>query len=183
MDERKLLSAIKLRATMLLNMIDDGFCVNPNSKTDLENILKVACRQYAGQDEAVIEVDLARPGMKDRTVWTCENSHEPCALTYNWLVCQCETCKNAPLFPCLKCGVMRSQREGGSTFTICEECWNKKYGEKSDGSIPTVTDGPTDRELWREYFKAALADEFLGDAIITADDALAADRKRWGVKS
>lgn len=46
--------------------------------------------------------------------------------------CQCENCKNAPLYPCDDCGVMRSQNEGGTTFTVCDECWDKHYYSEND---------------------------------------------------
>ena len=39
--------------------------------------------------------------------------------------CQCENCKGAPLYPCDRCGKKRSQNEGGTTFTVCDECWDK----------------------------------------------------------
>lgn len=32
--------------------------------------------------------------------------------------------KNARIYPCTRCGVMRSEAEGGTTFTVCDECWD-----------------------------------------------------------
>jgi len=29
-------------------------------------------------------------------------------------------------YPCLACGKLRSADEGGTVFTVCDECW-KKY--------------------------------------------------------
>lgn len=29
------------------------------------------------------------------------------------------------IYPCRECGVMRSKAEGGTTFTVCDECWDK----------------------------------------------------------
>lgn len=32
--------------------------------------------------------------------------------------------KDARIYPCEKCGKLRSKNEGGTTFTVCEDCWN-----------------------------------------------------------
>lgn len=29
------------------------------------------------------------------------------------------------VYPCNKCGLMRTKEEGGTTFTVCDECWEK----------------------------------------------------------
>jgi len=29
------------------------------------------------------------------------------------------------VYPCLDCGKMRTKDEGGTTFTVCDECWEK----------------------------------------------------------
>ncbi len=34
-----------------------------------------------------------------------------------------------PLYPCKDCGTLRTKVEGGTTFTVCDECWDKKYKE------------------------------------------------------
>ena len=31
------------------------------------------------------------------------------------------------LYPCDGCGKMRTKAEGGTTFTVCDECWGEKY--------------------------------------------------------
>ena len=33
-------------------------------------------------------------------------------------------------YPCNDCGKLRTADEGGTTFTVCDECWDKRYGEK-----------------------------------------------------
>lgn len=38
------------------------------------------------------------------------------------------------VYPCADCGVMRSKDEGGTVFTVCDACWDKHYGKKSDGA-------------------------------------------------
>lgn len=32
-----------------------------------------------------------------------------------------------PLYPCDGCGVMRTKAEGGTTFTVCDACWDKHF--------------------------------------------------------
>mgnify|MGYP007031186780 FL=1 len=29
------------------------------------------------------------------------------------------------VYPCNECGTMRTKEEGGTTFTVCDECWEK----------------------------------------------------------
>ena len=36
--------------------------------------------------------------------------------------------KDALIYPCVDCGKMRSQNQGGTTFTVCDECWDKRLG-------------------------------------------------------
>lgn len=33
------------------------------------------------------------------------------------------------IYPCADCGVMRTKAEGGTTFTVCDECWDKHHGK------------------------------------------------------
>lgn len=32
------------------------------------------------------------------------------------------------IYPCDDCGMMRTKAEGGTTFTVCDACWDKHYG-------------------------------------------------------
>lgn len=32
--------------------------------------------------------------------------------------------KDTKIYPCTKCGVMRSKNQGGTVFTVCDECWD-----------------------------------------------------------
>lgn len=34
---------------------------------------------------------------------------------------------NPRIYPCAECGTMRSRPEGGTTFTVCDGCWDKTY--------------------------------------------------------
>ena len=36
-----------------------------------------------------------------------------------------EDSKDAKIYPCVECGKMRSQNQGGTTFTVCDKCWDK----------------------------------------------------------
>ncbi len=34
------------------------------------------------------------------------------------------------IYPCDDCGKLRSKDEGGTVFTVCDECWDKHYKPK-----------------------------------------------------
>jgi len=36
---------------------------------------------------------------------------------------------NEEVYPCDDCGKLRSKNQGGTTFTVCDECWDKHHGE------------------------------------------------------
>lgn len=58
----------------------------------------------------------------------CEVTHEKSLRKNKGEInpCQCKTCNAVRVYPCDKCGVLRSQDEGGTVFTVCDECWDKK---------------------------------------------------------
>ena len=31
------------------------------------------------------------------------------------------------IYPCVKCGLLRSKAEGGTTFSVCDSCWDKLH--------------------------------------------------------
>ena len=33
-------------------------------------------------------------------------------------------------YPCADCGKPRTKAQGGTTFTVCDECWSKAYSPK-----------------------------------------------------
>jgi len=43
-------------------------------------------------------------------------------------------------YPCDKCGKLRTADEGGTTFTICDECWKKKYPDKGIREMEELKD-------------------------------------------
>jgi len=38
-------------------------------------------------------------------------------------------------YPCDMCGKLRSKNEGGTTFTVCDECWDKSHLEETPKRI------------------------------------------------
>ena len=43
---------------------------------------------------------------------------------------QPEKPQGEPQYPCDECGAMRTKAEGGTTFSVCDACWDKKYPSK-----------------------------------------------------
>lgn len=41
------------------------------------------------------------------------------------------------LYPCDTCGTMRTKAEGGTTFTVCDECWDKEHPKTAEPLEPT----------------------------------------------
>ena len=31
------------------------------------------------------------------------------------------------IYPCADCGLLRSKAEGGTVFTVCDDCWDNKH--------------------------------------------------------
>jgi len=63
------------------------------------------------------------------------------------------------IYPCADCGKMRSKNQGGTTFTVCEECWDKHYKKphpevKEEGKehtflgIPIKIDKTIPERMW-----------------------------------
>ena len=36
------------------------------------------------------------------------------------------------IYPCADCGIMRSKNQGGTIFTVCDECWDKHYKKETN---------------------------------------------------
>lgn len=48
------------------------------------------------------------------------------------------------IYPCADCGAMRSKAEGGTTFTVCDACWDKAYPRAdahSSDAVPQHDEG------------------------------------------
>jgi hypothetical protein len=41
-------------------------------------------------------------------------------------------------YPCNDCGKLRSKAEGGTTFSVCDECWDKKYPKERKVSLEDI---------------------------------------------
>lgn len=35
--------------------------------------------------------------------------------------------KEEAKYPCRECGKLRTKAEGGTVFTVCDRCWDKKH--------------------------------------------------------
>ena len=42
------------------------------------------------------------------------------------------------IYPCLKCSKLRTKAEGGTTFSVCEDCWDKEQPKVEDNSWDEV---------------------------------------------
>jgi hypothetical protein len=42
------------------------------------------------------------------------------------------------MYPCDKCGKLRTKSEGGTTFSICDDCWEDQYGKPAKAAVPSV---------------------------------------------
>lgn len=40
------------------------------------------------------------------------------------------------LYPCAECGALRSKDEGGTVFTVCDDCWTRRTPHRSRGGEP-----------------------------------------------
>lgn len=60
--------------------------------------------------------------------------------------------EDARIYPCDRCGVLRSKAEGGTVFTVCDDCWSEIYGHKR--SEPAAGE-PTAEERAREVIERA----------------------------
>ena len=40
--------------------------------------------------------------------------------------------KDIKKYPCADCGILRSEREGGKIFTVCDRCWDKYHSKKDN---------------------------------------------------
>jgi len=56
----------------------------------------------------------------------CEPAMEPITVTRN-MVGTCSPIKQEAIYPCLSCGKLRTKDEGGTTFTLCDSCWDEPF--------------------------------------------------------
>ena len=68
-------------------------------------------------------------------------------------------------YPCVDCGKLRTKAEGGTTFTVCDECWDKSHKK------PT-SDVDKDRELDKKLHGIVLGCEMGSEPAISQIKAL-----------
>lgn len=61
---------------------------------------------------------------------------------------------NKRIYQCMDCGILRSKNEGGATFTVCDECWDRHYKQATAAQRKarraTRPGGPLSQELvWK----------------------------------
>jgi hypothetical protein len=55
-------------------------------------------------------------------------------------------------YPCIKCNKLRTKAEGGTTFSVCDDCWNKPKVEVDSWNKPKV-EVDSWNEAQKEYHK------------------------------
>ena len=101
-------------------------------------VLLERIKLYNGKAEIMTETDVPHwikyfnHELPEHLVMRCLVSKNPCGTDTHMVgqPCQCENCKNAQVYSCEDCGKMRSQNEGGTVFTVCDECWDNHFGEQ-----------------------------------------------------
>ena len=54
----------------------------------------------------------------------------PCTFSH-WERCKWnEEKEGGRIYPCANCGKLRTKDEGGTVFTVCDECWDKHWQPK-----------------------------------------------------
>jgi len=43
------------------------------------------------------------------------------------------------IYPCDRCGVMRTKEQGGTIFTVCDECWDVLHPRTPEPTLASVT--------------------------------------------
>ena len=64
---------------------------------------------------------------------------------------------NEEMYPCKECGKLRTKAEGGTTFTICDECWDKLFKKR----VPVPKVSGEDKGTRNECPRANPRDTFL----------------------
>jgi hypothetical protein len=73
---------------------------------------------------------------------------------------------SARIYPCDLCGLKRSKAEGGTTFTVCDSCWDAlRFVEKCCPDVTVELQRQAARKVskhmqsvWRAYRKAHRSD-------------------------
>lgn len=54
----------------------------------------------------------------------------------------CSRGGNERIYPCAKCGTMRTKAEGGTCFTVCDDCWDKLHPTPAPTPDPCKKNDP-----------------------------------------
>lgn len=79
------------------------------------------------------------------------------------------------IYPCADCGTLRSKAEGGTTFTVCDECWDKRSEELDKTATLTARCKELEAALEqiRDHYRLRnLECKYCGDAATIAGKAL-----------
>lgn len=114
---------------------------------------------WAKKDFGKFIDSLVEPEKVEKNCDTCNNNYQlGCFLD--------EHCKNfrywqpkeeIKTYPCKDCGKLRTKEEGGTTFTVCDECWDKKYKKVT----PTLPDKFDDVKEYEPITNTTLIDKQL----------------------
>ncbi len=77
------------------------------------------CEQCAGSGQC----NNAEAGDIYFQTWECTNCGTT-GLESNSMLVE-RRLKEKDLYPCRECGMLRTKAEGGTTFTVCDTCWDK----------------------------------------------------------
>ena len=79
------------------------------------------------------------------------------------------------LYPC-NCGTLRTKAEGGTTFTKCDECWDKYYPPKASPALsPTCAAAGI---VWvRDVLKPLLE-----DLLLVVEDAAESIVEKYSIR-
>jgi len=66
--------------------------------------------------------------------------------------------EEGPLYPCVDCGKLRTKAEGGTTFTVCDSCWDKKHSKTKPE--PGITGSGESAPLYADRDHMALEPHF-----------------------
>jgi hypothetical protein len=55
--------------------------------------------------------------------------------------------ENEPMYPCIRCGKCRTKAEGGTTFTVCDTCWDATMKPNAISPTPETSGGEDEQEV------------------------------------
>jgi len=75
--------------------------------------------------------------------------------------------KDIRKYPCADCGILRSENEGGTTFTVCDKCWDKHYKKEPQvDEEGIISDEEIKNQLLKSGFLISYAENLTDEEII-----------------